>query len=777
MADNCKATLEAMTEEEKVKLVVGMSPCKSRNIEEKNIRSMVMSDGATGVNGSQVILDYMADKVAKGEADTSLMQKGWQALQELMVLSPDELCAKDDLKDFEKEFVAYLKERRNKCGEMITFPSGINIGACFHEERAYEIGRAVGLEDRASHVDMCLGPNVDIIRDPLGGRNYEMYGEDPVLVGRTSAAFVKGLQSVGVAACVKHFIANNQETNRQTKDTHVSERTLRELYAKGFEYAVKQGDAKSVMSAYNAVNGVFSSYNKWLLTDLLKKEWGFEGVVASDWGAVTTDYDKSVNAGMDLILHGSIHPDLGNLPEKIHEKEVPPERLDDAVTRILNLEKWLEENQTPVEYNQMELLRQNYELLVDGTVLLKNSGVLPLAGTEKVWFDGKQAESLIECGSGSTYIMSSLHTNVKEECEKNGINVADNQRMADTLIFVAGADGGENTDRKGMTLDEEDEMRIAKVLKEAKADGKKTVVVLNIAGPVEMGNWIDSADAILVIFIPGCMGGKATADILMGKAVPAGKLPITFPLKLTDAPTAPYTTGELRDVYYSEGVFVGYRWYDAKQLAVAYPFGYGLSYTSIETIRCDIPENWDIDKEEEIRVLATVKNTGDIRGSEVIQVYMGECKNRLPRPEKELKGYQKVYLNPGEQKTVEVTIPKDTLRMYDPEKGDVIPVGQYTVQVGFDSQNFFEEKKIEVTGKNPYSLDENSTVGEILGCEATKKVVETFLPGFFEKLGDNIKFVKDEPIKQFLSKALIGAIPDANKLNGILNIIFENFKH
>lgn len=273
--------IREMTLEDKMNFIVTPTPCITYVMEELGIEPIVLADGATGVNGTHIMLDFLQElmkrmrKMPEQSAEqASGMGNPWLELQELISLEESEALKIAEGNPMKIGFMNFLKSRRNPEGKFVAFPSGVNIGACFNEDSAYQIGKAVGEEMRASHVDVCLGPNVDIVRDPLGGRNYEMYGEDPILVGRTGAAFVRGMQSTGTAACAKHFIANNQETRRQTKDTHVSNRTLRELYAKGFENAVKAGGIKSVMSAYNAVNGTFSSYNKMLLNDWLKEEWG-----------------------------------------------------------------------------------------------------------------------------------------------------------------------------------------------------------------------------------------------------------------------------------------------------------------------------------------------------------------------------------------------------------------------------------------------------------------------------------------------------------------------
>ena len=773
-----------MTLEEKMNLIITPTPCLSYAIEDMDIPSLILADGATGANGTHIMLDFLMDLMKKmnqiqEESDGAGTKTGnpWLELQELIGLEEKEAEKMVEGDPLKMGFMNFLKNRRNPAGRFVSFPSGVNIGACFNEKTAYYIGKAVGEEMRAANIDVCLGPNVDVIRDPLGGRNYEMYGEDPVLVGRTAAAFVRGVQSVGTAACAKHFIANNQETNRQTKDTHVSVRTLRELYAKGFEKAVKDGEIKSVMTAYNAVNGVFSSYNKMTLTDWLKGEWGFDGVVVSDWGAVTGKNDKAVGAGMDLVLHGPTPCDGTDIVEAVKAGTLQESKVDEAVERILKLILWSRDKKAgkPFTYDQEKILKCAYDTVVDGTVLLKNEQVLPLKKSKKVAFYGKRAKETIECGSGSTFVTTPLHSNVCDETEKMGVyTVYEKMENADVVVYVAGAQGGENADRPDMQLDPEDAERILEVLKQAKDEGKQTVAVLNIAGPVDMREWIAYADAVCVIFIPGCMGGKATADVLFGNAVPCGRLPFTFPKKLNDSPAAPYPVGEVNDIYYSEGIFVGYRWYDYKDLPVQYPFGYGLSYTEFHM---EVPEQtlrWDLEKKEVIDLSVAVKNTGNYYGCEVIQLYLHQESARLHMPEKELKAYAKVYLDPGEEKTVTLSIHREDLEVYDPERGQIIPVGDYTILLGTSSLDIFAKIEMEVIGRNPYMMGENTTLGEILDSPEATAVLEKYIPGFSTAIGEHIRLMSGEKIGALLSRRLIGSIPDANELKALLDHIFAD---
>lgn len=339
------------------------------------------------MNSTQIIMDYMYSHVIpEGQFDWKLAMEITSAPLNLM---------RDKCKDNPTmmDFIEFTEVLRTGGKDFLCLPSGVNIGSTWNVEAAMKSGEAIGWEMRDSNVDICLGPNVDIQRDPLGGRNYEMYGEDPYLVGEIGSAFIRGMQKTGVGACAKHFIANNQETQRQTKDNHVSERTLREIYSPGFMKAVKQAKTKAVMSAYCSVNGTFASYNKKFLTDWLKKEWGFEGIVVSDWGAVKVEKDKAIAAGLDLILTGP--NDMSDCMKAVEEGILSEAEIDEHVARILGVICDLKAEQTAVQapYAAESILRTAYNMIADGAVLLKNAhNVMPLSDVKKIVFWGSRRE-------------------------------------------------------------------------------------------------------------------------------------------------------------------------------------------------------------------------------------------------------------------------------------------------------------------------------------------------------------------------------------------------
>lgn len=608
-----------------------------------------------------------------------------------------------------------------------------------------------------------------------------MYGEDPKLVADMSVSYIQGMQQTGVGACAKHFIANNQETNRNISNANVSKRAIRELYARGFESAVKEGKVKSVMTAYSAVNGVFSSYNKELLTNLLKKEWGFEGIVVSDWGAVKKEKEKSLEAGMDMILCGP--NDMSGVKKAMEENRLSEEIINERVRTILRvtLELKAQQKASPARYHQEELLKNAYDTIIDGSVLLKNDkSVLPIAKGEKIAFYGQRSKELIECGTGSTKVTTELHSNIWEECQKYSKQlVYETMDDVHTLVYTVGAPAGENMDRETMDIEPADILRLPTILKKAKEKSIRTVVVLNVAGPVDMRAWESYADSILCIFIPGCMGGTAAADLLFGTAIPAGKLPITFPLRYEDTPAYPNFPCEYVDCYYGEELFVGYRSYEQKKLDVQYPFGYGRSYTEFACELLDEELTFLLKEQDQIQIRVKVKNIGNQVGSEVIQVYGMEQKSRSRRPVKELLGFQKVYLQAGEEKIVSVTIKKDVLRVFDAKKESWIhPIGNWDLLIGTSSRDIFAKMVLQVKGTNPYPINGDSTIGEILEQPKVMETINQFTGNMFAQIDEeNLKFMVHMKLSDVLSQGLIGVIPDSAKVKEILTSLYVQLEN
>ena len=779
-----KKVMGELTIDEKLNLVGEYSACHTLAIPDMDIPSLYLLDGATGVNGNQILLDYLsAPERADAVEET---KKLFTRFTELAVLN------EIDLDEAEKQYkeepmmlnvIQHMKHFRPRGKEFLCFPSGINIGAAFDKTVARDIGEAIGQEMRASGVDNCMGPNVDIIRDPLGGRGYEMYGEDPRLVADTAVEVIKGIQSAGTAACAKHFLANNQETNRNTADTHVSERALREIYGRGFQDSVQRANVLTIMSAYNSINGKFSSYNGEILNDWLRKEWGFDGTVVCDWGAVKERKAEAIMAGMDMILCGPT--DMTEVKKQLENGTFSIKDLDRSVERILNLILRIRDSRAGKEftYKREVICEKMRRCIAAGSILLKNEGGgLPLKQSGRVTFYGKRSKKFMECGTGSTAVITGIHSNVFEACEKYRDVVISYEDMdnADVLVYTVTAPAGENADRADMDIEKEDRQRLPRVLKLAKEKGLKTVVLLNVAGPVDMRTWEKYADSILCIFIPGCMGGVAAADMLFGEAYPGGKLPVTFPKRLEDTPCYPNFPGEGNHVYYGEGIFVGYRSYEKRKVEVQYPFGYGLSYTKFE-ISCREKERiFRVLEEDTLDISVIVKNTGHCKGSEVVQIYASEENPHVLRPVKELVGFAKAELEPQEEQEISVQITKDAFRYFDADKKSwILPVGKFKLYVATSSakEDIIAEIPLRIIGESAYKLNGNSRVSEVIKNKDAVQIVNKYTDGLLEKMEEgDLAMMLNDKLADFLGMVMISMVPDAVELNEILTSLSDELE-
>ena len=603
------------------------------------------------------------------------------------------------------------------------FPALINLAATWNREMSALYGDCIGQEARYRKKDILLGPGVNICRTPLGGRTFEYMGEDPYLAAQMVVPYVKGVQQNGVAACVKHFAVNNQEMRRTATNSVVDDRTMYEIYLPAFKAAVQEGGAWAIMGSYNLWNGEFNCHNHRLLNDILKGEWGFDGVVISDWGGCRED-DAAITGGLDIEMgtwtnglrgaasNGYDEYHLANpYLERLRDGRATEEVLNDKVRRILRTVYRTSMSDTPHygSFTSPEHFQAARDIAADGIVLLKNDGALPLNPSKgsKVLLIGENAYKMMVVGGGSSNLKTKYEvipldalreafdgkadvvwergyvgdtttvynrvvtgqvlkdSRSPEKLLQDAVSAA---KEADYVIYIGGLNksfyqDNEGTDRFDITLP-----YCQNELIEALAEVTPNLVVVNISGsPVAMP-WAGKVNAIVQAWYGGSESGHALADVLTGKVNPSGKLPFTMPLATADGPLKsprqyPGVQEEGKEwwqEYYTEGIFVGYRWYDTKGIAVQYPFGHGLSYTSFEISDARVKKSG-----KGFKVSATLINTGERAGAEVVQLYIRDSEASVERPSKELKGFEKVYLEPGESRRLEFSIDPDALSFFD----------------------------------------------------------------------------------------------------------------
>ncbi len=733
--------IKEMTLEEKASLLTGGAPFYTNGIERFGIPSALLLDGGTGINFMQLYMEklFKCEKKIKN-TDDSLYISGLESFAaggriSPKINNPDALSGEDQ--QILAMAVAEVNKLKPKGKSPGCFPPGILLGATWEPETVYECANALGREANAYQIDVLLGsPNVNIHRDPLNGRLFEGYSEDPCLVAKLAPNFVKGIQDEGVIANVKHFAANNQETERTSINERIPLRALHEIYFPGFKACVQDGGVKTVMSAYNKINGKACAMNRWLLTEVLKEQWGFEGFVVSDWGGAY-DQVKAAEAGNDLAMPGPRM--LEPLIDAVKSGKLGESVIDKCAKNIL--EVLLE---MPVmkgrKYNDIDTnfsVKAAYRAAADGVVLLKNrEKLLPLNKGTKVSFFGERSRKFIESGGGSAEVWTDLSTNIYDSTiKKIGIDHVSFEMInvdTDVVIVTVGAKGQEGSDRPSMDIEEDDCIMLSNSVTQAKAAGKKIIVILNIAGPVHMMDWIDDVDAVLCVFFPGMEGGRAAADILFGDINPSGKLPITFPKYYRDCPTYGNFPGQFEEVWYGEGIYVGYRYYDLKETEPLYPFGYGLSYTTFELSDLRIQKSLvNLDKGENIEVLVKVKNTGKTAGKEVVQLYIADEESTLHKPPKELKAFKKVYLAPGEEKDVCMVLEKNDLASFDTNLNDwTTEPGYYQVLIGNSSRNITLMGRFKAVCQNPYGYGPDSPISKIFNDNSAVNVIRKHLAEF-----------------------------------------------
>jgi beta-glucosidase len=651
------------------------------------------------------------------------------------------------------------------------FPPAVAVGSSWDPALAERLGAAVGREARAQGVHVVLGPGVNLKRSPLCGRNFEYYAEDPLLTGVLAAAHIRGQQGEGVGASVKHFAANNQETQRMQVSVEVDERTLREIYLPAFERAVTEAQPATIMSAYNKINGVYASENRWLLSDVLRDEWGFRGVVISDWGAVD-DRVAALQAGLDLQMPGDRGAGNRLVVDAVRSGTLEEAVVDRSARRVAALAEYVREPADGFDADAHHALAR--ELAAGCAVLLKNDhDTLPLAPGSRVAVVGEFARTPRFQGGGSSHVhatrvddaltaLEDLHGGAVSfaagftldgsgdaaALREEAVGVS---RAADVTVVFAGlaeSDESEGFDRT--TLDLPDAQ--VELIRAVAAVSARTVVVLSMGSVVSLEGWHDDVDAVLAGFLLGQAGGSALADLLTGAVDPSGRLAETIPLRLEDTSSYLNFPGEQGVVRYGEGVMVGYRHVVSTGVAVRYPFGHGLSYTTVETSDLQVQATGD----DSATVSVTVTNSGPRPGRHVVQVYVATTAGPVRRPARELRAFTKVALEPGESSTVELGLDRRAFAYWDVREHDwVVAPGEYTVQIGASATDVVAEAGLTLAGDDVVpELTLTSSVGEWFGHPVVgTQLLERFLaavPGDgADRQQSLLRMIESMPMRRF----------------------------
>ncbi|MDL4914886.1 MAG: glycoside hydrolase family 3 C-terminal domain-containing protein [Enterobacterales bacterium endosymbiont of Blomia tropicalis] len=689
------------------------------------------------------------------------------------------------------------------------FPVSVAMAATWDPQLIQQVGGAIGNEARQYGVDLMLGPAINIQRNVLNGRNFEHFSEDPWLNAMITVGYINGMQAQGVGAVLKHFAANNQETRRQTVNEIISPRALREIYFPGFEYAMEKAQPWAVMSSYPAINGTPSSQNSWLLKDVLRHQWKFNGFVMSDWYGVS-DPVRALQNGNDLNMPGGLSeketPFLRrNTDPKdvilaaLKSGELTQHQIDENIRNILNgvikthrfKDAGAAGRSEPIDHSS--LARQ---VAADSMVLLKNdSATLPMPSSFRIAAFGHNVNNFFVIGGGSAEVnidpkrlvtlsqgMKNAGLTLIDTIEGQPLNEQANDaaitraaQQSDIALISVGRSSTEGADRYSMTMHADEVAMIERVSALFHQQNKKVVVVLNIGSPIEMASWESNADAILLAWQPGEQAGNAVADILTGKVNPSGKLPLTFPKRLEDSPGFGNYPGSAKTVIYGEGIYVGYRYFDTRRIAPMYPFGYGLSYSSVKYGKAR-PEKpvFNLDKQESIKISVQLHNLSQRETKEVVQLYVHDNASRLDRPEQELKAFEKVSLAAGAEKQVTLNLDKRAFSYFDEDRNDwVLEPGRFTLRIGSSSRDIHTEVPLTVTSSTPAFSFETpwidiqtyekaaSIVAKAIGDEATNAWIEG-TPTLGDKLDDALKqqpeLMKDEKKKLILKQNILRQI-------------------
>ncbi|OPJ56180.1 beta-glucosidase [Clostridium oryzae] len=611
----------------------------------------------------------------------------------------------------------------------VCFPTASAIAATWNKDLARETGKALGKECVNLDIDVLLGPGTNIKRTPLCGRNFEYFSEDPLLAGELAAEYINGVQSQNVGTSLKHFAGNNQEFDRMNISSEIDERTMREIYLKPFEIAVKKAQPWTVMCAYNRFNGMYCSENKFLLDEVLKKEFGHKGIVVSDWWAVH-DRAKALSASLELEMPFS-DKSVGSLKNSYEKGEITDEEIDSAVERLLNFifKAYDSRKKRDKSYDVEHQRKLAKEVALEAITLLKNEdNLLPInkGNVRNIAVIGDMAENPAIQGGGSSCVnaehvvspleaikdaagadfnieYSSAYRNWEHTSEVNGLNTAmEIAGKSDiTLLFVGDTSQieGESFDRTSIKLP----AIFEKVILNIAEQNPNTVVVVQAGSAIDMSAWIDKVKAVVFSWFTGEEGGSALADILFGKVSPSGKIAETFPLKLEDTPAYGTYPGNGYASWYSEGIMVGYRYYDTYKKPVLFPFGYGLSYTTFEYSGIKVSAD-NIKEDDKLTITLKIRNTGSYAAKEIVQLYVRDIVTKVIRPYKELKAFEKVYLEPNEEKEINFVLEKDAFAYYNTTlKKWFVESGDFEILVGSSSRDIKASKRVNIQAKKNFS--------------------------------------------------------------------------
>ena len=635
----------------------------------------------------------------------------------------------------------------NESKVSVCFPALSTIGNSWNKELAYLLGKTLGEEAKEEKVNIILGPAVNIKRSPLCGRNFEYISEDPFLAGTIGSEYVKGLQSQNIGACVKHFAVNNQENRRRTINAIVDERTLREIYLKPFEIIVKSSNPWAIMSAYNKVNGEYCTENEHLLKDILRKEWNYNGIIISDWGA-ENDRVKGLKATHELEMPGGRGNGVNEIIDAVKNSKITEIELNNAVDRIIEIAKKGQSNSGKIKkYNREKHHNIALKIAEDSIVLLKNEdNILPLNKNKNIAIIGDMAKFPRYQGAGSSTINpykienaldSFLEDNIKFEYAKGyeRINLKNDKKLLEEAIKIAEKNEivivfagltenyeSEGIDRKNIDIP----INQNKLIQEICKVNKNVIVVLSNGSPIAMP-WKDNVKAIITGYLGGEAGGRAIVNCLVGKVNPSGKLSESYPKDLSDTPCYNYYPGTELISEYKESIYVGYRYYDKVNKEVLFPFGFGLSYTQFEY------SNLKVNKDDKIEIKFKIKNIGKVTGKEIAQIYISQIEPKIYKPNKELKEFVKIELKPNEEKEVIVKLNRESFEYYNTEeKSWKIEEGTYQIQIGKSSRDIVLKQEIYIDSKD-------------------KKIFKSYSQKYYE---GNVQNISDEEFEHLLGYKL-----------------------